>query len=657
MVATNLSGTPVSQLSLAKPTTDTNAVATTQAAPVQPPPKNVTPDNTNAQTTPIIGAGQATDHYLGAQNFLTTTQTGMVQQAQNNTNQQAQNQANAQTTQGQPTNGTNQPVNQVTGSNTPDNSDLTNALNGATNALNDQSGVNSVNQAQKDAQNKLDEETGPLNDEKKQIQNKLNTISQENDTGYQNFQSQIDQIKNGTFPLTPVQQSLLNQTQQAVNSLYQSAQQQAQIYSQAATTYGAVHGLAEFNPGSALQEVSAAMAQGTATIAKAEMDGTKQIADLQKGFQDDDFALISKSYDAFTANQDKKQKALESVQTDVNNAIKDYKQDYADNVSNAFKSASLSDDEKKTVFDQAMQSATFDEKQKMDIEQTWKDQQDVKIQQQDQSIKSAQLSLDKAKFGLEQQKESFTEQQAANPLGLSSTGDSTANVPVQTAQDIVKQLNFPSALGATYFDPTQFSDPKQKSAAENIARQLGIPILSDATDRTAVDGLQSAWNNLNNIEQSFNKLASNNAFSSKMKNITGPIGKFIDTDTGSLLKAYQQNRDYLFQQISALAGSHPRLNAQELMQAANAMPKLDEFNYDTLKDGANKLELTRGFLSNAMKTVLPDYNPPFKGGQQYSSLQQWVGAYPKDSDLQNKIQTMKDQGLSSDDMLQILNGQ
>lgn len=300
-------------MAIAQPTTNTQATATVPATNLSGTPISQlhvgvlpsTPNDPTAKTTPIISANQATDDYLTKQNATNQIAQGVATQAQNNTqnqaNQQTQNTQTSQQNQSSPQNTQPTPV---------DNSDLTSALNGATNALNGGQPIdNTISNA----------------DAKIQVNDQFLAQDQASrDATTTQFNNAVSQITNGTFPLTAPQQASLNQTQSAVNQLIQSAQQQAQLYQQAGTTFGAVHGLAQFAPGLALQAISAGMAKGQAAIAQAEMSGAKQLADLQKGFADDDFSMISKSYDALQASLDKKDSLLNTLNTNIQKQVTDY---------------------------------------------------------------------------------------------------------------------------------------------------------------------------------------------------------------------------------------------------------------------------------------------------------------------------------------------
>lgn len=166
-----------------------------------------------------------------------------------------------------------------------------------------------------------------------------------------------------------------------------------------------------------------------------------------------------------------------------------------------------------------------------------------------------------------------------------------------------------------YIDSSTLTDAQSQTMAKSYSARSGIPILN-AQDAEAVRGLETAKANLDTVASKFFEVApgvSNSGvgnFLSKMYfKLSAPVNKFFDTNYGAELSAFQNNRESLIKQVNSLAGSSPRLNTNELDLAANAMPTLNEFNTNTIKDGEAKLAITYNYFDNAIKTFLPNYQP------------------------------------------------
>ncbi len=458
-----------------------------------------------------------------------------------------------------------------------------------------------------------------------QYTDQLTADEAQNEQAYNDYKNQVSQLQNGTFPLTPSQQSQVDALQKKFDVIKAQQEIANRNFTSGTTQIGITKGLNRYAPQIAQGEIQAAINSGIQKIADIESQASDAVSKLQQGFETQDFDMISKAYEAYSSYVNQKDSTLKSMISEVDAKEKDLR-DYnykvtQDAVDNAFKAETFNAQQDKNKFDEMMASNKFNADQKQQI--------------QDNYFKAQDLAINKAKLNLDVQKQAFDE------------GQITGAEFAQSAADLpgVKTL---SNIGAQYFDPTQFSDKKQASAAENAARKAGIPILSDAKDREAVTAISTALQNIDSIQQSFSQLASSGVGGATFSNISNPLSKAFDTNYGSLLKAYQQNRDILFQQISTLAGSHPRLNAQELTAAANALPTLNEFNHDTLKDGINKLNMTRQYLNNSLSSIIPD--------RVYSTVDDYVKSNPIQGLEQiNKIRA-EYPTYTPDEVMQIING-
>jgi uncharacterized protein YoaH (UPF0181 family) len=365
-------------------------------------------------------------------------------------------------------------------------------------------------------------------------------------------------------------------------------------------------------------------------INQLNLQGAQELAKMQEGFQKDDFDLVTKAYDAFQKYATEKNNTLMKLQdtaqkhqewvTEFDQKLKEFNQKVAqDNFKNSLDNKTFNFNQKKEAFDEYIRNSDLTEKQKNDALETWYKQQDIEI-------KKAQLNLDVMK-------EQFSE----GSLTPQNYSKNVADIPGVKSYD---------KLGINYFDPTQFSDKKQASTAERVARAAGIPILSDSKDRESVSAIDTALSNLDALQVLFNQLAASGFTGKQIQKVAGVAGEIFGTEKGDILRAYQSNRDFLFQQISTLAGSHPRLNAQELVTAANALPKLDFFNSDTLRQGANKLNQTRQYLNNSLNGIIPE--------RTYNSIPAYVQANPILG--AQKIKELQSAGLSPEEALQIING-
>lgn len=160
--------------------------------------------------------------------------------------------------------------------------------------------------------------------------------------------------------------------------------------------------------------------------------------------------------------------------------------------------------------------------------------------------------------------------------------------------------------GTPYIDSSQV--PSQFATVANAySARTGIRVLS-SDDAKTIDSAKQAVANMAAQASLFSQLAPTGLGGKISNAFNRSIVGINDNNTGSMLKTYQDNRDNLLQQIRTLAGSSPRLNANELNLAANSMPQLNGVvGMDTLKDGINKLVLTQTYLDNAIRALDPNY--------------------------------------------------
>lgn len=162
-----------------------------------------------------------------------------------------------------------------------------------------------------------------------------------------------------------------------------------------------------------------------------------------------------------------------------------------------------------------------------------------------------------------------------------------------------------TSSGQSYFDSGNL-DSAGIGTARQLSKTFGIPILS-SDDAKAVQTVDQAQKNLVTLGQNFSELAQNSGIAALASNLEDPISTTFQTNYGSALKTFNNNRDALLQQVRALAGMSPRLSNTELNLSQSALPSLAEFGKDTAQTGAAKLNTISGYLQNAMSTLIPNY--------------------------------------------------
>lgn len=258
------------------------------------------------------------------------------------------------------------------------------------------------------------------------------------DQAYTDWKSMTDQVRNGTFPLSPTEQALLSATQASLDRAKAEQQTANQAYT-GQVSMAQARGGQEYTPIMSGGAIANAISYGVAKIANLDAQGAKVLADLQQSFMDKDYKMINDQYDRFTKLQNDKTTTLTKMHEDVVAHEKDLR-DYNLNVQK---------------FQETKSQDAFDNAYKMEnIDQQRKD------------------------FALKQQTENFKEKQAG--LGMDENGNVTHPVvatdptgkPV-AADQVAFLAKLPPATATMVKNLADYqSDPKNLSIRNNARQNI-----------------------------------------------------------------------------------------------------------------------------------------------------------------------------------------
>jgi hypothetical protein len=162
----------------------------------------------------------------------------------------------------------------------------------------------------------------------------INAIAKRQETAYQNFQDQLNQLRAGTFPLTPDQQAQVNATQSQFNALKAQQEIANKNYEAGVTLAGIAAGRNRFAPEISLGEIQNAVSAGLQKVADLDIKAALAISDLRAGFQSQNFELINSAYTAasnyFAQKTDTIFKMAENVRQETALALEQHKQAIAE---------------------------------------------------------------------------------------------------------------------------------------------------------------------------------------------------------------------------------------------------------------------------------------------------------------------------------------
>ncbi len=303
-----------------------------------------------------------------------------------------------------------------------------------------------------------------------QITDQANSYSKEIADALDQRNAAIDQITNGTFPLTASQQA-------QVDALKKQFEQIAAQQAIANTSYEGAVALAGNRLGTNIQNPQEYAAEGNKAInddlqkiANIEATGAKAVAELEQAFQDKNYEHINDSYNALMKALQMKNDAITAAQatvTKINNDQRDY-------------------NEKVNEFKQ-----TLDQQKKAEDDK-------VKQNEIDNALNEKKLALDTAKTNADIAKIS---QDMKIALANSGTVLDANNPFAKKIKDAMAAIRFPSVNDrnvATTAIMGMVAEGNVAGAQEQL-KQYAYNSMS-TPDQTTLSGKQDAINALNRIE-------------------------------------------------------------------------------------------------------------------------------------------------------------
>ncbi len=156
-----------------------------------------------------------------------------------------------------------------------------------------------------------------------QLAKGMTDLQAQSDLAYSDMKNQISGILNGSIPLTPSQQSLLNSTNAKFDDLAAQQKIANESLTGAVTLAGISSGRNRYAPEIESGNVYAAVTAGIKALKDIEVDRAMTVDQMNEAFQDKNIKNVLDAYDRFTKYTEQKQKAVEDLYTAVNNHEKD----------------------------------------------------------------------------------------------------------------------------------------------------------------------------------------------------------------------------------------------------------------------------------------------------------------------------------------------
>lgn len=153
------------------------------------------------------------------------------------------------------------------------------------------------------------------------ILGQLQQNQQAMDLASSQHQQQLNQVLNGTVPLTADQQAQVSGLQSQLQQLRTQQETANKNYVEATKLLGIRAGRMQYQPGAYAEDVNKAISDGVQKIADLDIQGASAVATLKQGFMDSDYKIINQSYQDLQNNIKDKSDTLSKMQNAVKTAV------------------------------------------------------------------------------------------------------------------------------------------------------------------------------------------------------------------------------------------------------------------------------------------------------------------------------------------------
>lgn len=390
------------------------------------------------------------------------------------------------------------------------------------------------------------------------------------------------------------------------------------------------NGTDRYAPGVAQSIITADENEGLKRIATIENEMMNKVSEAQQNLTDKKYQVFLQNRQEIKDLTTEYKTTLKDIHDKATAAAKDardfmYKAKQ-DSVDNKLKSDQFTYQQKKDSIDQALRAGELNETKAKDARQYLMDQ--------------ANMQIKAFEDGLTYDPETGTLSSTPSPTaGLTydkTTGQLVKPDGTLSDKDITELPGIQEPLpGVHYFDPTQFSDAKQRQKAENVARSMGVPIISEK-DVPNVQGLQTALQRLDDAQAAFKKIASSNIPGARLAEAPlHMVGGLADkagiyqTDFQNALSDYKTARNAVISIASQLSGGGRSMGIV-MSKLDGILPSTGLFGEapETMKSAESNFQAARKLIYSGMKTYLPDAPLPGSGDRVYNSVFDYSTDHP-----------------------------
>lgn len=187
----------------------------------------------------------------------------------------------------------------------------------------DQAAANALKQAEIDAKNKIGSDIAKATQTEApsatdQYKKEMEDITKTQDEAFANYQSQMNSLNNGTFPLTEGDLAQIRQVELKFEQLKQVQRETNINYEAGVKQLGITSGRARYAGEMELGNIQTAINSGLSKIADIEVKATEAVTELKQAFQERNYRRIDAAYKAMNDYLSQKSKTITEIKDAVN---------------------------------------------------------------------------------------------------------------------------------------------------------------------------------------------------------------------------------------------------------------------------------------------------------------------------------------------------
>ncbi len=451
-------------------------------------------------------------------------------------------------------------------------------------------------------------------------------ISKQLDDLSAQFNTSMLQFQNGTFPLSPAQQAVLNSTKAVYDNMVLQQQSANNAATAGAKMANVRLGLNVYAPFVAMGNIQTVVNQGLTQINTIEANSAKALADLNQSLDESNYNRVNSLYDKLNQSLKDKTDVINNINDQVTKqadlALRQHQQQMADLKQEDEKQQAaikFAVDNQVTkpaylIGNTAINTKTGEPLSLADYQALTGQQVGLPENQTDfsflqtglQTPQDRALAQNQSQFETSEA-EKIREFNAQQSLEYAKLNASTANGTPGTVPPQLEPYAHTSYNGIDYVDLSGITNSSLRDKYAQMASQSGLKVVTNTADASKLNAIADANTNLQKIADSVNPIPLGVGAVAPGQ---GVLNTFSQIFGNTELKSYKAWRTAIINNVQALAGgagSGLRINSAEINAALdNDLPIVTGVNADTHASATAKLD--------RLKTQLDTWEQQLVGG-------------------------------------------